>query len=122
MANEITLTLALQAIKNGARVTYPAETLKVDMAGTNMTSNVQTVNDTTTAVALGGVDAPGFILFKNLSAITGNNIQVGLNTPVSGDAFAVLGPGQACLVACQQTTIYAIAATACDMQVIAVDL
>ena len=110
MANEISAYVSLAASKNGANISSGQLSATDDMAGDQMTYNVQAVGITAEAVALGDVSTIGYALFKNMDPT--NFVELALDSAVSTQIFAKLLPGDIALVPLKTATIYAKADTA----------
>lgn len=118
MANEIQISANFSATKNGVTVSGNSSNV-IDMSGTNMIGNVQSIGIVSEQIVLSDVTTPGYYFFKNLDQT--NEIRISLATPVSAaNAFCTLKPNQGALIPSAQTTIHAIAINApCDLFVAA---
>lgn len=120
MANEISLQALLTTSKNGVTISGSVSKA-ITQTGDQAIGNVQIIGTATEALVLGDVTTIGYIYLKNMDAT--NFVSFGLNTPVAGDAFCKLLPGEAAVIPTRQTTIYAIADTApVNVNVVAVEL
>jgi hypothetical protein len=124
MANEISASAQLSATKNGVTlnnsVGLTVQASK-DMAGDQMTQNVQIVGTSAEALDVGDVSTIGYVLLKNLD--TTNFVQIALDSGVSTQIFAKLRAGDVALFPAATATIYAKADTAnCNLLVMALEL
>ena len=120
MANETTLTVGLANTRSGVTVSGSVS-LSITQSGTNNLANIQNIGTTTEALVFGDVTTIGYLMVKNLDAT--NYVELDLNTPVAGTAFAKLLPGEGCVIPTRQTTIYGKANTAaCDCLVLLCEL
>lgn len=113
MANEITVTIGLSAVKaNAASVARAASARQHDWSGATVTRDVTEVATTSAGVALdlGSVSNSGWALFENLDST--NYVEVGVQ--VSGTFYPFLrllaGERAVCRVS-QAATLYARANT-----------
>lgn len=108
MANEILAQISLTCTKNGVTLDQSLSLTK-DMAGDEMTQNVQIIGTSAEAIALGDVSTIGYILFKNLDATN----YVDLSMVSDGSVpFSKLLAGDFAMIKAASATIYAKANTA----------
>lgn len=121
MANEIAFSASLAITKNNLTASGNGSK-SVTLANDAYSSGVQSIGNTTEAIALGDAANPGYLYVKNLDAT--NFIEIGLTSPVtSGNAMIKLLPGEFAFLPTRQTTIYALADTAtCLMHVVVTEL
>jgi len=75
MANEITMTSGLQAIKSNANITVNVQSKQADWTGTRFIRNVQAIGTTYEAITVGDVSTAGYAYFTNLDAT--NYVEIG---------------------------------------------
>lgn len=96
MANELTLSASLGYLKNAVTVAESVSSLHATVTGNGLNSlTAYSAPIADTAIPLGSVTAPGGWLFILNTDIT-NFVTV--KTAVAGTAFAVLKPGEFCLL------------------------
>lgn len=93
MANELTLTTSLTYNKGAISVALAKSGLQFNVAGTAFTESAATVPTSATAIPLGSVGTPGFILAINLDTTN----YVTILDSVSGNACVKLKPGEPAL-------------------------
>lgn len=119
MANEITIAVTLKASKNGAGISVTT-TKTLDMAGTHMINNVQSVGTSWEQMVIGDVSGAGFVYVKNLDAT--NYVEVALANDGT-KIFQKILPGEATLIKAETDTMYLQANGAdCDVEIAAVEL
>jgi len=124
MANEITASAQLSASKNGVTlnnsVSLTVQASK-DMAGDQMTQNVQIIGTSAEALDVGDVSTIGYVLIKNLDST--NFVELALDSGVSTQKFAKLRAGDFAVFPASTATIYAKADTSpCNCLVMAIEL
>lgn len=105
MASEIYYGLNLIISKNGASVASGSISKTKDMSGTEMIASVQATSTSPAQLSIGGCDTLQTVVLKNMSTTTGENIQVGLNTPIT-QRIATIVPGGAILLEKPPATLY----------------
>lgn len=114
MANEISYSVSLSASKGGASISSSGNKSQ-DMAGTEMSSLVQSLTTTGAALTLGGVDQAEVLAIKNMDAT--NNVVIGLtngNPPTN--VISIIKPGGIVLLTGVSTTLYGASLVAgCDV-------
>lgn len=109
MANEITQTIQIQAVKNGAQVSL-SSTKRITMAGDEMVQSTQVIGTTAEVLSLGDITgAPGQLAVKNLDA--DNFVEIGGDSGLTVFKLRLM-PGESMLIRPTSGTIYAQADTA----------
>lgn len=109
MANEITQTIQITALKNSALVTL-STTKKITMSGDDMVQGTQTIGTAAEVLVLGDITgAPSQLAIKNLDAT--NFVEIGGDSGLTVFKIRVL-PGETILIRPTSGTIYAQADTA----------
>lgn len=76
MANEITISSGLQAIKGNANITINLQTKQADWAGTRFIRNVQAIGTSYEAITVSDVSTAGYAYFTNIDAT--NYVEIGV--------------------------------------------
>jgi hypothetical protein len=76
MANEITVSSGLQAVKGSASIAINLQTKQADWAGTRFIRNVQAIGTTYEAITVGDVATAGYAYFTNIDAT--NYVELGV--------------------------------------------
>lgn len=92
MANELTITCGLTASKGFLYQSQEPGSIRADMAGTAVASNVQNIGTTAEALAMTDVATAGYAFFRNTSASIA--VELGTGTAGSFVAFAKLKAGE----------------------------
>lgn len=77
MANEITISSGLQAIKSNANITINLQTKQADWTGTRFIRNVQAIGTSHEAITVSDVSTAGYAYFTNLDAT--NYVELGVD-------------------------------------------
>lgn len=123
MANEIQLSVNLNASKGGASASGTVSQVST-MAGDQMIASVQVIGTSSEAVNLGDVTTAGYVFLKNMDATNFVSVSV-LATAVAATSFTKLLPGDAALIKAvgAPPTLTAIADTAAvNLYVVCVEL
>jgi hypothetical protein len=76
MANEITLTSGIQALKGSAFIGINLQTKQADWTGTRFIRNVQAIGTSHEAIVVGDVATAGYAYFTNIDAT--NYVEIGV--------------------------------------------
>lgn len=95
MSREVTFIATLSVAKSGLAFTYPQVTLRPNMSGWRIVSNVQPITPTISGLNAAGQTSfvPGYAQFTNLSRESGVDILIGVSTGTWAP-FMSLGSGQ----------------------------
>jgi hypothetical protein len=117
MANEISISAALTASKNGVTVSSGSQAINVTMTGSDMIAQTQNIGTAAELINKGDVTTIGCLFIKNLDPT--NYVELALEVGMT-NKVARLDPGGIALYKpVSGTTIYARANTAaCDCLVV----
>ena len=119
MANEITISASLNAVKGGVQIGSGSFTKSIDMAGEDMIQASQNIGLSPETLNLGELATIGMLLVYNLD--TTNYVELALDSGMS-NKIARITPGAFALFRPTVATIYAAANTAaCQVMVCAVE-
>lgn len=93
MANEITVSMSLSAVKGTLSEKKKVSAATFDMTGTDYVHGTMQVTDSNVAIPLGSVGTPGW------SCMTNNHASgvITIKHAVSGSSLVKLGPGESAL-------------------------
>lgn len=113
MANEITYSVSLQAVKDNISVKREHLNKTVTLTGDAYSSQTQSIPTTAAGTAVtvaAAVGTPGFSVFVNQDKT--NYVELGVENAGTFYPFATLKAGEACLMRLTDTTFHAVANTA----------
>lgn len=121
MANEVTMSVALSASKNGAIVNPGAKTKLLTMSGSNMLQNTVSVGTSSQLLSLGDISgAPSAIMITNLDST--NYVLISGETGFTAVMQIKILAGETILITPLAATFYAKSDTAaCLIQIVAVE-
>lgn len=112
MADEITYSISLQAIKGNLSIKRDLLRQTVDMAGDAYSAQVQSIPTTAAGTAVdvaSAVGTPGYAFFRNLDDT--NFIDLGVQVTATFYPFVTLKAGEGCVLRLTDTTFHARADT-----------
>lgn len=108
MARELTASVALTLQKGIVEVSWIQHGVKVTVSGSKYTHIVQAIGTSATALDIGDITTPGYILMKNQDATNYVTIRMG----ASGADVVKMKAGEIALFRLAGSTPYAVANTA----------
>lgn len=109
MSQEITVSYGLAVRKGSLSHTVPQASLKVDMTGNRMISNVQNIPSASGSGLnmAGAAWTPGYAIFVNLSTTSGEYIDVGVKPSSTFYPISRIYPSQISIMPLQTLSIFA---------------
>ena len=96
MAKELTVSASLNFVKSAISAALAKSGLQVDVSGSTFAEGAATVTTSVTAIPLGSVGTPGYLLALNLDATN----YVTIYDSAAGNACVKLKPGEVCVFRC----------------------
>lgn len=120
MANEITVSAALQIEKGNLSMTVPSSRQQIDMTGTRASHALQTIGTTYEAISAGDITSAGWCRILNIDST--NYVEIGLEVSSTFYPMFKLLPGHWVQGPLSVLTLFAKANTAaCDILVTLVE-
>lgn len=114
MSNELKISAALQFLKGDVSVDSAGMgfgAIRITVSGTDMVQVTQAIATSATALDLGGITTPGFMLYKNITTSL-SHTTMKMRMGSTGADFAEVRAGEIGLVRLASTNPYAISSGA----------
>ena len=108
MANELTVSCSVRFSKSGREADKAYGGIQIDVTGTRVVSNMQTVGTSEEALVVGDVGTAGFMIVKNLDSTN----YVTLRAASAAADLVKLKAGEVAMFRLASNTPYALANTA----------
>jgi len=84
MGDEFTISSLLKIDKTFLKDTKQVSNLKISQTGDGAAGGVQNIGTSAEAIDIGDISTPGLCWFRNLAAVGGNYVQIGMDVGGAG--------------------------------------